>query len=122
MADPNPPQAPPKSISDEFAELGRNIKQALQAAWASEDRARLQAEIEAGLKEASRAVKQAADEFSQSQAGQTLKTEAEDFNKRIQSGELEAKVRSELQAALRIANQELKKAFPGEAPKGGKSV
>jgi hypothetical protein len=122
LADPNPPQAQLKTLGEEFAELGRNIKQALQAAWASEDRQKLQAEIEAGLKEASQAVQQAADEFSRSQAGQTFKAEAEDFQKRVQSGELEAKIRSELQAALRIANQELKRAFPGDAPKGGKSA
>jgi hypothetical protein len=122
MTDPNPSQAPSKTISEEFSELGRNIMQALQAAWTSEDRKKLQAEIEAGLKAASQAVQQAADDFSQSQAGQTLKTEAEDFQKRVQSGELEAKIRSEVSAALRIANQELKKAFPGEAPKGGKSA
>jgi hypothetical protein len=121
MPEPNPSQGQTKTLGDEFAELGRNIQQALQAAWASEDRKKLQAEIEAGLKEASRAVQQAADEFSQSQAGKTLKTEAEDIQKRVQSGELEAKIRSELQAALRIANQELKKAFPDDAPKGGKT-
>jgi hypothetical protein len=33
------------TIEDEFVELGRNIKKAIQSAWASEDRKRLQAEI-----------------------------------------------------------------------------
>jgi ribosome recycling factor len=122
MTEPKPPQEQPKTLGDEFAELGRNIRLALESAWTSEERKKLQAEIETGLKEASRAVKQAADDFSKSQAGQTLKTEAEDFEKRVQSGELEAKVRTELQAVLRMANDELKKAFPGGASAGEKSA
>jgi len=52
---------------------------------------------------------------SHSQVGQTLKTEADDFQKRVKSGELEAKVRSEVLAALRMANDQLKKAFSGGA-------
>jgi hypothetical protein len=113
-------QKPTRSISDEFAELGRNIKQALESAWTSEERKKLQTEIEAGLKEASQSVKQAANDFSKSQAGQTLKTEAEDFQKRVQSGELEAKIRSELLAALRMANEGLKKAISGFESAGEK--
>ena len=122
MADPNPPQGQSNTIADEFVELGRNFKQALQAAWTSEEGKKLQAEIETGLKEASRAFKQVTDDFSKSQAGQTLKAETEDFQKRVQSGELEAKIRSDLLAALRMANNELKKAFSGEPSPGGKSA
>jgi hypothetical protein len=114
MADPKQPQGQSNSIADEFVELGRNIKQALQSVWTSEERRRLQSEIESGLSEASRALKQAADEFSKSQAAQNFKTEADDFQRRVQNGELEAKIRSELLAALHIANEELKKAFSGE--------
>ena len=114
MADPKQSQEQYKSIADEFVELGRNIKQALQTAWTSEERRKLQSEIETGLSEASRALKQAADEFSKSQAAQNLKADAEDFQRRVQNGELEAKIRSELLTALHIANEELKKAFSGE--------
>jgi hypothetical protein len=113
LADQNQSQAKNSSIADEFIELGKNIQKAMQAAWASEERKQLQAEVEAGLKEASKALEQAANDFSASQAGQTLKAEAEDIHKRVQSGELEAKIRAELLSALRIANDELKKAFSG---------
>jgi hypothetical protein len=122
LANPKTTQEQSNSISDEFIELGRNIQKALQAAWTSEESKQLQAEVEAGLIEASKAIKQAANDFSKSQAGQTLKVEAEDFQKRIQSGELEAKVRSELLAIIRMANEELKKAFPDQASAGGKSA
>jgi hypothetical protein len=63
----------------------------------------------------------AKDDFSHSQAAQTLKTEAEDFHKRVQSGELEAKVRSEVLAALRMANEQLRKAFSGGSSPDQKS-
>jgi CII-binding regulator of phage lambda lysogenization HflD len=119
MADAKPSQGQATSITDEFVELGRNIQKALEAAWASEERIKLQAEIEAGLKEANKALKQAADDFSQSQAGQTLKVETEGLQKRLQSGEVEAKIRSDLLSALRMANEELKKAFSGRPAPGG---
>ena len=122
MVGPKQSQEQYKSIADEFVELGRNIKQALQSVWTSEERKRLQSEIETGLSEASRALKQATDEFSKSQAAQNLKADAEDFQRRVQNGELEAKIRSELLAALHIANEELKKAFSGEQSPGGNSA
>jgi len=122
MEDPNPPQGQSNTIADEFVELGRNIKQALQSAWTSEERKRLQSEIETGLREASRVLKQATDELSKSQAAQNLKADAEDFQRRVQTGELEAKIRFELLAALHMANEELKKAFSGEAVPEGESV
>jgi hypothetical protein len=122
MADTKQPQEQPNSIAAEFIELGRNIKQALQSAWTSEERRRLQSEIETGLREASRALKQATDELSKSQAAQNLKADAEDLHRRVQNGELEAKIRSELLAALRMANEELKKAFSGEASPEEESV
>jgi hypothetical protein len=122
LSDQNPSQEQSNSIADEFVELGRNIKQALQSAWTSEERRRLQSEIETGLREASRALKQATDELSKSQAVQDLKADAEDLHRRVQNGELEAKIRSELLSALRRANEELKKAFSGEASPEEESV
>jgi hypothetical protein len=122
LSDQNPPQSQSTTIAEEFAELGRNIKQAVQSAWTSEERKRLQSEIETGLMEASRVLKQATDELSKSQAAKNLKADAEDFQRRVQTGELEAKIRSELQAALHMANKELKKAFSNEAAPEGESV
>ena len=113
MPDKIPSQDRNADISTEFLELGQNIKKALQTAWTSEERKNIQTEIEKGLKEAGEAIKQAGNDFSHSQAVQTLKTEADDFQERVKSGELEAKVRSEVLAALRIANDQLKKAFSG---------
>jgi len=122
MSGKNPPQGQAASIADEFAELGRNIKQALQSAWTSEERKRLQSEIETGLREASRVLKQATDELSKSQAAANFKADAEDFQRRVQTGEVEAKIRSELQAVLHMANEELRKAFSSEGAPEEESV
>ena len=113
MSDQKTSQNPKDDIAAEFVEFGQNIKKALQSAWASEDRKKLQAEIEKGLKDAGEALKQAGSDFSHGQAAQTFKNETDDFKRRVQSGEFEAKVRSEVLSALRIANEQLKKAFPG---------
>ncbi len=113
MADQNSTPDRSGDIAAEFVEFGRNIKIALQTAWASEDRRKLQSEIEKGLKEVGEALKQATNDFPRSQAAQILKTDAEDFQKRVQSGELEAKVRSEVLAVIQMANEQLKKAFSG---------
>lgn len=113
MTDQKSSQDRNNDIAVEFAEFGQNIKRALQSAWTSEERKKLQADIEKGLKEAGEALKQATNDFSRSQAAQTAKAEAEDFKKRVKSGELETKVRSEVLNALRLANDQLKKAFSG---------
>lgn len=115
-------QKPSNDIAFEFAELGKNIKKALQSAWSSDERKKLQAEIEKGLKEAEKALQHATSDISQTQVGKTFKNEAGDFQKRVKSGELEAKVRSEVLNALRIANEQLKKAFPGGASSEGGSA
>jgi len=115
MADQNPTPERNSDIAAEFVELGRNIKNALQTAWSSEDRKKLQSEIEKGLKEAGEALKQASNDLPHSQAAQTLKADAEDFQKRVQSGELEAKVRAEVLAVIQMANEQLKKAFSSGA-------
>jgi hypothetical protein len=122
MSNQNSSQDRNTDIAAEFVEFGQNIKKALQSAWASEDRKMLQEEIEKGLKDAGEALKQASSDFSHSQAAQTLKSEAEDFHKRVKSGEFEDKVRSEVLAALRMANEQLKKAFSSGAASESRSA
>ena len=122
MSNQNSSQDRNTDITAEFAEFGQNIKKALQSAWASDDRKNLQAEIEKGLKEAGEALKQASGDFSHNQVAQTFKSEAEDFQKRVKSGELEAKARSELLAVLRMANEQLKKVFSSGSPAEGGSA
>lgn len=106
---PNTEQGAGSDILDELREMGKNLRDALQSAWDSDERKRLQKEIEEGLNEVSAGLSQAARDFKESQPGQTIKTEVEDFKERMRTGEVESKVRNEILDALRIVNEELRK-------------
>jgi type I site-specific restriction-modification system R (restriction) subunit len=105
-------KTPPSSsgnIADEFNQLGQNLLQALRMAWESDERKKLQQEMETGLNDMVKSLKQAGNEFAQSPAGQNIKTEFDDFRQRVESGEVETKVRSEVLSALQTVNAELKR-------------
>jgi 5'-deoxynucleotidase YfbR-like HD superfamily hydrolase len=97
-------------ILDELRELGQNLRTLLQSAWESDERKKLQQEIETGVNDLYASLSQAVNEFSSSSTGQALKSDLEDLGERIRSGEVETKVRSEVVSALRAANDSLKKA------------
>jgi hypothetical protein len=118
MDNPEQPKSTPSSneLIDELHNLGNNLKELLQTAWRSEERKKTQKEIETGLDELAKTLSQAANEFSQSPTGQTLKADLQDLQQRIQTGEVETKVRTEVVSALRAANEGLKKATTGVKP------
>ena len=97
-------------LASEFRRLGMNLKEALQAAWDSEERRRLEKEIEAGLSDAAEALRGAAKDFSTSPAGQHLREELQDLGQRVRTGELETKVRQDVLGGLRALNAELERA------------
>jgi hypothetical protein len=97
-------------LGEEFRNLGANLKQVLQEAWRSEERIRLQQEVESGLSDAAAALRAAAADFEQSPAGGRLKAEMEDLGEKIRDGRLQDDVRSELVEMLRKLNDELKAA------------
>jgi hypothetical protein len=122
MDKPDPQTNPSQSgdeVLTELRELGRNLRQMLETAWQSDERKKLQQELESGLQELTSNLSQTAQEFSASPTGQTLKHDLYDLNERIRSGEVEAKLRSEFLTALRAANSSLKqttKPAPPEPP------
>lgn len=118
MSDTNPNEnkSPSDNIGDQLNELGKNLRQALQTAWESEERRKLQKEIEDGLANLGASLSQAAKDFSSSPAGQSLKEDVEDLKERWQSGEVGPKVRSEVAEALRKVNEELQKANRKNTP------
>ncbi len=110
MSDTNPNEKKTPNISDELDELGKNLRAALQAAWESEERKKVQKDIEQGLANLGASLSQAADDFSKSPTGQSLKADVKDMQERWRSGEMGSKVRSEVQDALHKVNDELQKA------------
>jgi ElaB/YqjD/DUF883 family membrane-anchored ribosome-binding protein len=118
MMDNNPNDKAPSTdnISDQLNELGKNLRNILQSAWQSEERKKLQGEIEEGLNSMKDSLNQAAQEFSNTPTGKTITEDVKDFQERWRSGEVSSKARSEISEALRKVNEELQKATRKNAP------
>ena len=104
MTDDTP--TPENELADELRNLGHNLKGVLQAAWESEERRKLQIEIQAGLAELQKTVA----DFTASPTGQRLKADVQDLGGRVRSRQVESQLRNDLLAALRTINAELEKA------------
>jgi hypothetical protein len=104
-------------LAAEFQALGKNLKRIIVDAWQSEERKNLQMELEEGLSDLGDSLKQTAQEIHDSETGQRLKAEAEDLRDRIRTGEVEEKIRNDLQSILRKMNSDLEKvAKPTTSP------
>jgi uncharacterized membrane protein YccC len=101
---------PEDNLTEELRLLGRNLLSTLQAAWERPERKNLQQEIENGLSELVNTLKNEAGNVASSPTGQKVKSEAEDLRQRVQNGEVDTAIRSELLKALQTVNTELKKA------------
>jgi hypothetical protein len=97
-------------LSEELRQLGVNLKEALRSAWESEERKKLQEEIETGLQSLGSELQKAADEIDIQGIGREVKGGIEDANQKIQSGEFGNKVRAELLGVLQTINTELRDA------------
>jgi len=122
--EPNKSGTMPDDVAGELRELGKNLAGILRSAWESDERKRLQEEIQAGLNDLGETFNEAAAEFQSSQTGQRLKEDVEEIRGKIRSGEMEVKVREEILSALRMVNNELEKTRKkppesGDSSRGG---
>ena len=108
-SDPSPDENSSEDVSAEWQDLGQNLRNVFQNTWASEERRKLQDDIEAGLADFASTINKAVEDFQESPTGQRLKTDVDDFHERVKSGEVEGKAREEVAAALRRINTELEK-------------
>lgn len=106
---PNETKSEGEDIGEQLNELGKNLRDALRTAWESDERRKLQQEIEAGLVNLRESVNEAVQDFSTSPTGQTLKEDVKDLHERWRTGEVGTKVRTEIADALRTVNIELQK-------------
>jgi hypothetical protein len=113
---PTPGETSPNELADELRELGNHIKDFLHALWESQDRKRVQQEVESGLTNLGASFNQAAKEFQQSPTGQRVKEEFEEIGNRIRTGEMETTLRRDFMSALQTANRELEKVLNKMAP------
>ena len=98
-----------ENLAEEFQTLGKNLVEALRAAWDLPERKRVQEQVMTGLNELGSSLKREADNLASSPTGQQIKTEVNQFGERIRSAETQAKIRHEVLAAIQTANAELQK-------------
>lgn len=96
-------------FESEFRRLGENLKQSFQSAWDSPTSQDLQDEIKSGFTQLGKSVEEIITGLAESPTGQRLQEGIDDFEERLQSGEVEAKVREELLSVLDTLNAELEK-------------
>lgn len=104
MSDQKPPQS---SILDEFRSLSENLKRTFTTAWQSEERQRIQQELEEGINEVGSTLKSMAAEFEESPTGQEIKRTIADVQDPERRLELETRFRTQFTAAIRSLNAEL---------------
>jgi hypothetical protein len=95
------PESPTTDLAAEFAELGRAMRNALNAAWHSEERHQLQSEIRSGLNQLADEMEAAAQKIRESEPGQQVETKIKAAHEDIQSGKMSEEVRSAVAKALR---------------------
>jgi hypothetical protein len=113
---PNDNKSTSETISDQLNELGKNLRDALQNAWSSEERRKLQQDIEEGMASLGSSLSQAAKDFSSSPTGKTISEDVKDLQDRWRNGEVGSKVHREVVDTLRRVNEELQKASGKNPP------
>ncbi len=95
------------SLEQEFENLGKNIRNAVQGAWGSDERKKLSEEIQRGLNEVGNALGKVADDLQQNETVQQVSSEVDELAEQIRSGEVASKLRQETVNVLQSLNQEL---------------
>lgn len=95
------------SLEQEFESLGKNIRNALQGAWGSEERKRLSEEIQKGLNEVGTALEKVAGDLQRNETVQQVSSEIDEIADQVTSGQLAAKLKAETVEVLQSLNQEL---------------
>ena len=98
------------NLGDELRNLAKNLSEFLRTAWSSEERKKVQKDLETSLSELGATINKAANNFSESETKQRMKSDLNDFRKRVETGEVQDKARQELLATLKRVNEELTKA------------
>ncbi len=103
------PETKKSEMADELRNLGKNLEDFIKTLWESEERKKVQKDVEDSATQVSESLNRAAKEFSGSDTGQRLKADVEDIQRRFESGELQEKAQSEMLNVLKWINTELDK-------------
>jgi hypothetical protein len=107
----------PSAITEELSKMGKLISQAVQSAWESEERKKLEAEVTEGLRKFSDEVTAAAKKASESDTAKQLRVQAEKVAAEVKEHDIAEEVRKGLLVGLEAINQELGKLVERLEPK-----
>ncbi len=100
-------EKPQEDLAAEFAALGKKLGEAISAAWQSEERHKLQADLKDGLERFSAEVDKAVKDLRQSEVGQKVQTGVQDVAEDVKSGKVGEEVRKGMVTALRSLSEAL---------------
>ncbi len=106
-----------RNIADELGKLGKQVADAIKAAWESEDRKKLQSEIAEGFQKFGKEVSEAAEKASESETAKELREKAEKVVEEIRESDVVEDVRKGILIGLDALNRELGKLLEKLEPK-----
>ncbi len=95
------PQEEAVDIAAEFAALGKKFAEAIQSAWYSQERQKLQEDIKEGLDRFVEEVDKAVKELRESEVGQKVQSGVQQAAEEVRSGKVGEEVRRALVTGLR---------------------
>lgn len=98
-----------RNIADELGKLGKQVADAIKAAWENEDRKKLQTEIAEGFQKFGQEVNEAVEKASDSEAARDLRVKAEKVVEDIRESDVVEDVRKGILTGLDALNRELGK-------------
>jgi hypothetical protein len=111
------PKVEGRSITEELGKLGKQMADAIKAAWESEDRRKLQAEILDGLQKFGDEVTVALDKAGKSETAQDLRVKAEKVAVDVRASTVAEDVRKGIISGLDVLNAEMSKLVEKLEPK-----
>lgn len=98
-----------RNIADELSKLGKQVADAIKAAWESEDRRKLQSEITEGVQKFGNEVSEAVNKAGESETAKELREKAEKVVEEIRESDVVEDVRKGILGGLDALNKELSK-------------
>ncbi len=106
-------------VAAELANVGKKLRDAVKAAWQSEERHKIQGDVKAGLEKIASELNEAAKSMRESSVGQKVESGVQQVAGDIKSGKVADEARKGLITALRSISESLDKMANSFTPAEG---
>jgi ubiquitin len=120
--DKAPEESTSPDLAVEFAELGRAMRDALSAAWNSEERQKFQGEIRTGMSKLADEMETAAKRIRDTETAQQVESKAKQVRDDVQSGKVTDDARGAVAQALRSTRDAMDRMADSFTPHEGDPV